>query len=557
MLLFYYNLIYIIILTLLKWRIKIKTSYFIVALFSLFTLDLFTIKVELGMFGLIFLLIISPLFKDEFPAHRDNELKLSAAPETTEDIDYNRNFNEFITDYFDVLQVGCNFKGIVIYEQKQDHYKIKKAFPRSFFNHLKPTVNLNHPIFTAFKQFNNDIKLSTHDHIITNLFTPANEEVFKTRNYLYDPYLINIIYQDELEEETFDRINSFLSLFNYLKTKLDQNNYQTTIQTLSEQLNHVINVNDVLSKFLSSIQEKIGYDSVIFTMIENGKHVIHQVYSNHAELMKYLNHTIIQENSLINLTTRNMHYLPINGRFDSSKNTLFGDETLFKQYHSVIVFPIKEQDQAVGTLTLLSKETGKYDERVISILKVMFNMLDISLSNARKYQEMQKMATTDGLTGLTNHRTFQEKLSEYIQRAKRFDKKIAVVLSDIDHFKLVNDTYGHPVGDEVLRSIAKIFRQNIRTIDLVARYGGEEFVLVIEDTDREAVYKLTNRIKEDIKKQAFIANNTTFHVSISMGFALYPDCSLDKQKLIDLADKALYYSKEHGRDQVKYFHDTE
>ena len=123
---------------------------------------------------------------------------------------------------------------------------------------------------------------------------------------------------------------------------------------------------------------------------------------------------------------------------------------------------------------------------------------------------MEEMATTDGLTGLVNHRTFQERFSDMLARAERTGGRHALLLTDIDHFKKVNDTYGHPTGDVVLRGVAAVVRDCVRKIDLAARYGGEEFAIVLEGTDRAGARQLAERIRAEVQKQVFPSEKGNF-----------------------------------------------
>jgi diguanylate cyclase (GGDEF)-like protein len=169
------------------------------------------------------------------------------------------------------------------------------------------------------------------------------------------------------------------------------------------------------------------------------------------------------------------------------------------------------------------------------------------------YQKMVRLATTDGLTGLTNHRTFQENLAREVHRACRYGRPLSLVLMDIDHFKKFNDTYGHPVGDLVLREIAGCIRRSLRVNDLPARYGGEEFAVIVPETDREGVIITAERIRTTIEAHRITTDSLTLQVTVSLGCATLPVHADTPSALIDCADKALYHSKETGRNRVTVF----
>jgi diguanylate cyclase (GGDEF)-like protein len=165
-------------------------------------------------------------------------------------------------------------------------------------------------------------------------------------------------------------------------------------------------------------------------------------------------------------------------------------------------------------------------------------------------QSLEEQATTDGLTGLVNHRTFQERFSSMLGRADRHKFRVAMLLTDIDHFKKVNDTYGHPTGDAVLKRVASILKASARKIDIVARYGGEEFALVLEGTDRAGARQLAERIREEVSQQVFESSKGPFNATLSLGVAVYPDDGKAKQDIISCADKALYAAKHAGRNRT-------
>jgi diguanylate cyclase (GGDEF)-like protein len=140
-----------------------------------------------------------------------------------------------------------------------------------------------------------------------------------------------------------------------------------------------------------------------------------------------------------------------------------------------------------------------------------------------------------------------------LARAERTGGKQALLLTDIDHFKKVNDTYGHPVGDVVLRGVAHVVRDCVRKIDLAARYGGEEFAIVLEGTDLAGARQLAERIRGEVQKQVFASDKGPFGCTLSLGIAVYPDDGRDGKTIIANADQALYHAKHNGRNRAVAF----
>ncbi len=212
-------------------------------------------------------------------------------------------------------------------------------------------------------------------------------------------------------------------------------------------------------------------------------------------------------------------------------------------------------DQGVDmALVVESSRARRFSEHQQNMLTTIARAAGFALSRARLYQEKEQLASRDGLTGVENHRTFQERFLVEILRAQRYDHQLAVMMMDIDFFKKVNDTYGHPVGDQVLKEVARIISQNIRAgTDLMARYGGEEFVCMLADTDRARAGETAERIRESIAAKVFESGTTRFQVTMSIGGAIYPVDSRHGREILEKADKALYRAKETGRNRLVFY----
>ncbi len=171
------------------------------------------------------------------------------------------------------------------------------------------------------------------------------------------------------------------------------------------------------------------------------------------------------------------------------------------------------------------------------------------------YEQEEIMSFTDGLTGLYLRRYFTDRAHEELERAHKSKENLALMLIDIDHFKRCNDTYGHMVGDVVLKEVAHRIKESIREIDLVARYGGEEFTILVPEKDKESVLLVAERIRQAVCDKEIFAYDENLYTSVSIGISLYPEHGKDLQVLIDKADHAMYASKKAGRNKVTVFGD--
>ncbi len=171
-------------------------------------------------------------------------------------------------------------------------------------------------------------------------------------------------------------------------------------------------------------------------------------------------------------------------------------------------------------------------------------------SHSTQVGKLQSMAATDALTGLTNRRQFNSRLHEEIARARRHEAPLTLALFDLDDFKRLNDFYGHPVGDRILRELGRLIRNNIRESDLAARYGGEEFALILPETRETEAYELLERIRLLVSQTVFCLPENPLTITISVGVAQLDPRHHTAFELVELADKALYEAKKQGKNQV-------
>ncbi len=164
---------------------------------------------------------------------------------------------------------------------------------------------------------------------------------------------------------------------------------------------------------------------------------------------------------------------------------------------------------------------------------------------------LRELSTRDSLTGLINHREFQRQLADEEERSRRYGRPFSLLMLDVDHFKAVNDTYGHLAGDKALRALATLVRGEVRPTDLVARYGGEEFALVLPETSGPGALTLAERLRVRVASQTVaVTAEQSISLTVSIGIASYPDEANSVQKLLSAADQALYAAKSGGRNRV-------
>jgi len=323
----------------------------------------------------------------------------------------------------------------------------------------------------------------------------------------------------------------------------------------SEMLNSALGLERVYETAFAAAREIVGFEYGAITLFDDvaKRHTVAAVTGDALATFAGLSYP--DNAGLVAMAVKNRHYLPAGGELRDRGQVIFDKKLALAGVASLAVYPLISGDRAMGAFVLADRTRGLFTADRREMLGVIANQVAVSVHNGQMYAQMEDMATTDGLTGLVNHRTFQDRFDEMLARAERSDKPVTLLLTDIDHFKSVNDTYGHPVGDAVLRAVSKVLQEQARTVDVVARYGGEEFALVLEDTDGEGALILAERIREEVSELRHPSDQGPFSCALSLGVASYPADGKHKQLLIERADQALYYAKEHGRNQSVCYRD--
>ncbi len=214
---------------------------------------------------------------------------------------------------------------------------------------------------------------------------------------------------------------------------------------------------------------------------------------------------------------------------------------------SCIIAPLRAGDRVVGVLNLADPLDGRpfSEERDLALAEQVAELLAISIRNYKLFEKVQRQAKTDSLTKLLNHQTFFEELAREVTRAERYGGALSLIMGDIDRFKVINDNYGHLAGDRVLEEVAKIIRDNIRTVDCAARYGGDEFAMLLPESDAKGALAVAERVRDRVARTAFDFEGRPLTVRVSQGIASYV-AGQGASELVKAADEALYKAKRSG-----------
>ncbi len=209
------------------------------------------------------------------------------------------------------------------------------------------------------------------------------------------------------------------------------------------------------------------------------------------------------------------------------------------------IFTLQDKRGKIGYLAIEGLDDNDQEKVVI-----LGHQFALALRRVNLYREIEKIAITDSLTEVHTRRHFMERLQEELSRSKARKIKMSVLMIDVDHFKSFNDQYGHLTGDQILRKMAQILKENIREIDIAGRYGGEEFCVLLPDTDREGAKYAAERIRQATEKSEIEAYDNTVKATVSIGLATFPKDGQSVDELIEKADQALYQAKQTGRNRV-------
>jgi diguanylate cyclase (GGDEF)-like protein len=235
---------------------------------------------------------------------------------------------------------------------------------------------------------------------------------------------------------------------------------------------------------------------------------------------------------------------------DTTNDVIVREWGINNETQTWMAVPLSAHGRNIGCLILESRQKSAFSVSTVRLAQALANESAIAFENARLFLEVQKLSTVDPLTGLYNRRHFNVSAQQELERALRFDLPISAIMMDIDHFKRVNDCYGHALGDRVLVEVAAVCMRGLRSIDLHARYGGEEFCFLLPQTAMKGAHSLAERLRANIAGLCFDSDKRDFTVTASFGISerLPGEDSIDN--LMKRSDQAMYQAKSEGRNRV-------
>jgi diguanylate cyclase (GGDEF)-like protein len=327
----------------------------------------------------------------------------------------------------------------------------------------------------------------------------------------------------------------------------ERNAFQQVCIGLRE-LNSVLGLEPVFDASIKAVTTLVQTDFIAISLLQDEYHSIVRAEGLHAKNLLGLEFS--KNEGIVGQVMKINRSLPAGAEYRGPA-PIFSKEQRFPDFGSLLILPLqKEKGDSIGALTVAARKPGVFTRHHRDILELIAAQVAIKIDLAQAHEQINKIATIDGLTNLANHRTFQHAFDVMLNRAQRRSGHLCLILCDIDYFKRTNDTYGHPFGDQALKIIADTLAGTVRKVDLVARYGGEEFAIILEDSNEYGGLEMAERIRKKVEALSLHQDNTV-NITISFGLAAFPDDGDKKSLLIDHADQALYKAKTSGRNCIK------
>jgi len=225
------------------------------------------------------------------------------------------------------------------------------------------------------------------------------------------------------------------------------------------------------------------------------------------------------------------------------------DKASHFETQSIVCVPMMYQERLLGVIELVSTHgTRTFSEEDLAVLAPFADFAAIAIENARNFQRVEELTLVDEWTSLFNARFLRQRLNEELDRARRYHHPLSLIFFDLDHFKTINDSFGHATGSRVLRQVGELIWRSIRTSDRPARYGGDEFVILLPETDKQGAITIAAQIRKSVAEKPLLEGIAP--ITATFGVATFPDDASDGAALLEASDRSMYLGKARGRDQI-------
>lgn len=337
----------------------------------------------------------------------------------------------------------------------------------------------------------------------------------------------------------------------------NDNNFSLLEQVtpLARQIN-CLDIDRIAHVCIESIPKLVNVRYASLYILDEKNKILHLHKHNHPFLINKIVSLNQTPASLMVMAVRSKELILV-GDIETHKKPVIrkSQRTFADNYrtNSCAIVPLICQDRVVGVLNLADKiKDEKFNASDIALIELFSQLIGASIGNVKLFEKIQRQATTDGLTGLVNHKTFYEILEKELWRSRRHGGQISLIMVDVDNLKKINDEYGHRAGDKALKEISRKIKECIRQIDTAARYGGDEFAVILLNTSLDGASVVARRMVDAVANSPTIWNKEQIKLSISVGLSQY-DADNSPEDITSRSDQALYAAKQAGKNTVRIF----
>jgi len=323
---------------------------------------------------------------------------------------------------------------------------------------------------------------------------------------------------------------------------------------ISNELYSILNLKQLINSALLIIVGQVGCQKAFAFLYDSNHRKYSKRFTKGLDQVELSELEIAVDHPLVAFFDKN--HKPVLVETMKEEEALTGVCQSMYDHQIELIAPIVYGDRVqgfVGCGTLLSEQ--KFSKNEMDLFNILINIISISVSNAQTYEDVKNLSLTDAMTNLNNYRYFEDRLKEELNRARRNETPVSLIMLDIDHFKNYNDTLGHQAGDEALRNLGWILKNSVREEDIVNRYGGEEFCIILPNIEKDVITILGERIRQKVEEYPFYKENVQpgGRITVSIGGSSFPDDADNFEELVYKADQALYKSKNSGRNRLTVF----
>ena len=374
----------------------------------------------------------------------------------------------------------------------------------------------------------------------------------------FDPQLVDIFLRNlrrfedeiaahglsyELECDQIERANLTREdhgVMSYVEQIQSANREVFTLYSLAKDFSSALNIDETLSLFAKKIEDFVPFDTCLVYLMEPGEEHATAVHTLglHSDLLK--NKRVAVGDGATGYALKQRKAI---NNVDPALDFALDQTAIGHDYIAMASLPLIAEERVIGAISLYSSSMPNYEEEHMRLIETVSRIAADAISKSLQHAKAETYALTDPMTGLPNARSLQMHFEKEMKRASRGGDSFQVLMLDLDGFKAVNDTFGHKIGDRMLKDVSAIIRNELRDYDFLARYAGDEFVAIVPGTDSHGVLELCRRIEAAVKGFSLAVGEETARVGVSVGSACYPNHGETFDQVLIAADKAMYLTK--------------